>query len=360
MSNDYLDFEEQFHREGKKRKEREERKRISKKDRSKFKKTDQKKDIEAPTDPNLLRGRVLSIHGEIIKVTTKEKIFECCLKGTLKKEKKLLRNLVAVGDFVRFYPKENELSPIVHVDPRHSYLSRREHFKGKKEQLLAVNIDQVLIVVSVGIPPLKPALIDRYIIAAKKGNMAPLIIVNKSDLLTPKERPLLTQVQEIYKALHIPLLMTSVETGEGIETLKEAMREKTSLFSGQSGVGKSSLINKALGLEITVGDVIEKTKKGAHTTTSTTLIPIENGGFCVDSPGIKSFGMWELTAQEIESYFTEINERKIACKYPNCTHRHEPGCAVKEALEKGEISPLRYESYLALLDEIEGYEKEKY
>ena len=360
MSKDYLDYEENFHREGKKREERSERKRITKKDRSRFKKTDQKKEVEAPTDPNLHRGRVLSIRGKIIDVATDEKKYECSLKGSLKKEKQLMRNIVAVGDFVRFYPKEEEISPIVHVDPRHSFLSRREHFKGKKEQLLAVNIDQVLIIVSVGMPPLKPALIDRYIIAAKKGNMEPVIIINKLDLLTKEEETLLREVHATYKKLHIPILLTSAKTGDGMDKIKEQMKDKTSLFSGQSGVGKSSLINEALGLNITVGDVVEKTRKGTHTTTSTNLIPLEEGGFCVDTPGIKSFGMWQITAQEIESYFTEIYERKIACKFPNCTHQHEPGCAVKEAYEKGEISALRYHSYLALLDEIDTYDREKY
>ena len=360
MSKDYLEYEENYHREGKKREERSERKRITKKDRSRFKITDQKKETEAPTDPNLRRGRVLSIRGEIVDVATDEKHYECAIKGALKKEKQLIRNIVAVGDFVRFYLKEEEISTIVHVDPRHSYLSRREHFKGKKEQLLAVNIDQVLIIVSVGMPPLKPALIDRYIIAAKKGNMEPVIIINKLDLLTKEEESLLNEVQTTYKNLHITLLLTSVKTGAGIDKIEEQMQGKTSLFSGQSGVGKSSLINEALGLDITVGDVVEKTRKGSHTTTSTNLIPIEGGGFCVDTPGIKSFGMWQISAQEIEGYFTEINERKIACKFPNCSHQHEPGCAVKDAYEKGEISSLRYHSYLALLDEVETYDKEKY
>lgn len=355
MKDNHFDYEEEFHNRDKKY-FRKERKILSKKDRSKYKKTDlDKKKIEIPKGEHLKRGRVLTIMADGILVGCEKKIYLCSLRGSLKKENFRVKNLVAVGDFVLFEPYKGETGSIKHIEERQSVLSRAEQIHRRKEQLIAVNIDQVLITTSVVIPPLKPPLIDRYIIASLKGNMDPVIVINKIDLLktSSKEKDFFEKVVEIYTRLKIPIVAVSAETGEGIEILKKMMEGKSSVFSGQSGTGKTSLINLITGSSFLTSAAIEKTRKGAHTTTTTRLLPIENGGFCVDTPGIKSFGMWNLKQHEVAQYFVEITQHAAFCKYPNCTHIREPGCAVKKAVEKGEISLLRFDSYCALITNLD-------
>ncbi len=357
---DHFRFEEEFHDKDRKLFKKQ-RKELSRKDRSKYKKTDQeKKKQPAPLAEGLLRGRVLALTADGIIVDCDHKLFTCSLKGSLKKEITRLKNLIAVGDFVQFEPTLNQTGTIVSIEERYSILSRAEHLHQKKQQLIAVNIDQVLITVSVVIPPLKPHLIDRYIIAARKGNMQPIIIVNKIDLLTQpdenieskpltEEKKLFEELMDIYKQLQIPIVAVSIKTKEGLKELKALMQGKSSVFSGQSGVGKSSLINALTGSSLQIGDMIEKTKKGSHTTSTTHLLPLEGGGFCIDTPGIRSFGVWGLKKEEVQSYFSDIASFAMDCKYPDCLHLREPGCAVQKAVEKNMISHLRFESYCALM-----------
>lgn len=335
------------------------------KDRSKFKKTDQEKylkSIEKDKAAKLskqdwLEGRVLSIMPQGIMVNWKDETISCVLKGLLKKEKTHAKNLVAVGDFVLFEKTAEKEGIIGHIKPRHTILSRADNLSRRKEQLIAVNIDQVIITVSIVNPPLKSSIIDRYIIATRKGGMEPLIVINKIDLLDNKnfdpvllevEKELYEEAVRAYAAAGIPLIGVSNVCGDGIEALKEAMRDKSSVFSGQSGVGKSSLINTMTGLNLRTGEIVEKTKKGAHTTTTTQLIPLAFGGWCIDTPGIKSFGVWDLDREEVEGYFPEIHESGLNCKFADCTHTHEEQCAVQQELEEGKLSPMRYESYQAL------------
>ncbi len=358
-------MEEQFHSNDPKA-SRKERKRASSKDRSKFKKSDQDQ-LKKLSDQNktdefdhLKRGRVLAILPEGILVSCDQVEYICSLKGSLKQDKNRIKNLVAVGDFVRIEEKGGEQGCIAKVEERHSILSRADNLSRNKEQLIAVNIDQVLITASVVLPPLKPFLIDRYIIAAQKGNMEPVIIINKIDLLrsaSAQNDPALEQAVyeeflRVYRALDFKVIPISVETGEGVEELKAVMHGKTSVFSGQSGVGKSSLINLVTGTSLATGSVVERTRKGSHTTTTTHLIPLEEGGFCIDTPGIKSFGLWDLQANEVAAYFSEIFALSPECKYPDCAHLNEPGCAVKQAAVENRISPLRFASYCALMSSV--------
>lgn len=356
----FFEEEEEFTR-----KERKEARKIaSKRDRSKYKKTDvqQRKRLQKEISEKklakregLLRGRVLAISPEGISVQYHERVYLCVLRGILKKEITRAKNLVTVGDFVLFEPDAEEEGAIFHVEERASVLSRQEHLRRRQKQLIAANIDQVLITVSVVEPPLKPHLVDRYIIATRKGGMEPVIVVNKIDLLKKKseEASLFNHFLKTYQALGIPVIGLSAATGEGIDQLKIRMKGKASVFSGQSGVGKSSLINAVAGLGLPVGEVIKRTRKGAHTTTTTHLIPLPFGGWCIDTPGIRSFGVWDLKKEDLDAYFPEIKEWSHACKYPNCSHSHEPGCALKKAIEKGDISSLRFDSYLKLLQEID-------
>lgn len=354
---DHFNYEEEFHDKDRKLFKKQ-RKELTRKDRSKYKKTDHEKK-KAPTisTEGLLRARVLALTADGIIVDSGHQLFTCSLKGSLKKEITRLKNLIAVGDFVLFEPASNQMGTIVSIEERYSILSRAEHLHQKKQQLIAVNIDQVLITVSVVIPSLKPHLIDRYIIAARKGNMQPVIIVNKIDLLDEdpenktiaEEKKLFEELLHIYKELHIPIVGVSIKTKEGLEELKALMQGKSSVFSGQSGVGKSSLINALTGSALQIGEMIEKTKKGSHTTSATHLLPLEGGGFCIDTPGIRSFGVWGLKREEVQSYFSDIASFAGDCKYPDCLHLREPGCAVQKAVEKNMISHLRFESYCALM-----------
>jgi ribosome biogenesis GTPase len=326
-------------------------------DRSKYKKTDRDKLAQQPVkkslpaDASFPKGRVTSITPQGIHVAYEDKIIACTLPGAFKKDKNRIKNLITVGDIVHFELSSPQEGSIISIEERKSTLSRADHLSRRKEQLLAANIDQVLITVSVIAPPLKPAIIDRYIIAAEKGGMEPIIIVNKIDLLqkgSPEEQTY-QLLLSTYQALNIPILPLSAATGEGLDALREVMKDKSSVFSGQSGTGKSSLINAMTQLNLATADLTTKTNKGSHTTTTARLLPLPFGGWCIDTPGIRSFGLWRLDKDEVEGYFPEILKHSLECKYPSCLHLNEPGCAVRKAVEEGAVSPLRYESYQKLI-----------
>ncbi len=357
------------------KKGKQDRKFAESRDRSKFKKTDRDKNlreqemrdkIKLENEEGFLRGRVMTIASEGMMVDCRGETFTCMLRGSLKQEKTLAKNLVTVGDYVLFEKLSPTDGAITYVEPRKSTLSRADNLSQRKEQLIAANIDQVLITTSVMNPPLKPPLIDRYIIATDKGGMSPVIVINKIDLLKnpppgedpsfiEEEQALYPEFLKAYEIAKIPLIAVSTVTGEGLDALRAVMKDKSSVFSGQSGVGKSSLINAVSGLNLKVGETVDKTRKGSHTTSTANLLPLPFGGWCVDTPGIKSFGVWDLQKDEIQTYFEEIQEKSSECKFPNCTHLHEPGCAVEKAVKEGKISLMRYSSYLTLL---EGMDKD--
>ncbi len=358
MKEDYLDYEERFHTRGK-REGRKERRQTQAKDRSKYKKTDQDKEAKKVfLKDGDRRGRVLKISPDVITVTFENETFDCTLKGALKKEKTKQKNLIAVGDWVYF-----DLSnAIFHVEERTSFLRRAENLSRRKHQLIAANIDQVFIVTSLVSPKFKPLLIDRYILSAKEGNMDPIIVINKFDLLKAPpenvngdevraEHLIFKEFLEAYKPLDIPIVVLSVATGENLRELKALMENKTSVFSGQSGVGKTSLINAIFGSDLPIGPIALKTNKGSHTTTNAELVPLENGAFCIDTPGIKSFGLWQNDPAAILEIFPDFVPFAKECKFKTCTHIHEPDCGVKKALEEKKLAPLRYASYLTLLED---------
>lgn len=347
----HFDHEEEFHSRDRKE-SRKIRKQAQKLDRSKYKKTDQKKEIakERPEDAHL--GRVLRVTGEGSWVEFENQEFLCSIKGFLKKEKTRAKNLVAVGDFVLFQKTSEKEGAILQIEPRKSLLSRRD-ISGKKEQLIAVNIDYAIISASVVEPTLKPALIDRYLIAAEKGNLKPIIVINKIDLLkhSPQEKKLYKEFLKAYEPLGYPIFSLSVEKKKGLKEFKEKILGKTCVFSGQSGVGKSSLLNALFKLKLKTGELTQKTAKGAHTTTRAELISLPGGGYCVDTPGIRSFGIWDLSIEEVKEHFQDIAQFGMHCKFPDCTHQNEPECKVQEAIEEEKIPRLRSESYFSLLEE---------
>lgn len=348
---DHFDIEEEFHSRDRKA-SRKERKEAQKRDRSHAKKTDVEKILHVePEGVEGRVGRVLKMTSGIVTVDLGGEIRCCGLRGTLKQAKRDEKNIVTVGDFV-LVDKEDQ---IIHVKERTSFLSRKDNLRRRKQQIIAANIDQVLITTSIQDPYIKPSLIDRYIISTIKGNMKPVIVVNKIDLSL--EDPLLKELENTYSSLGIPFVKVSATTKEGLDELFKIMEGKSSVFSGQSGVGKTSLINEITGEDYRVGEIVEKTKKGAHTTTNAELIRLDNNTFCVDTPGIKSFSLWDITSSDLLSYFHDLQEYAEDCKFVNCTHVHEPGCAVKEALESGELSKLRYDSYITIRENTDEDQK---
>lgn len=357
---------------GKRRKElKTERKIASATDRSKHKLTDRNKQKELLTRPKEVdskRGRVIGLCNPGWEVALEAgdtdpggtdvgsvpATYRCTLRGTLKQEKGRAKNLVAVGDLVWIVTQSSNEGVIVSIEPRTTYLTRADNLSQRKQQIIATNVDQILITTSVVCPRLKPPLVDRYIIAAQQGQMEPLVVINKIDLLDedPAERELYEEFVQAYTQAGIVLLPVSTVTQEGIEALREAVRGRTCVFAGQSGVGKSSLINLLTGMALPIGKTVRKTRKGSHTTTQAELIPLPGGGWCVDTPGMQSFGIWELKQEDVEAYFPDIFTIGHQCKYADCSHTGEPDCAVWKALESGEIPPIRFDSYCALIGSI--------
>ena len=320
---DHLFIEEKEHDKNKKA-HRQERRRKEEKDRSKYKKTDVDK-IVPSQEKEGHKGRHLQINPEGIVCQIDQKCVLCSLKGSLKKEKRLSKSLIAVGDEV-IIAEEGNSWQVIQILPRKTVLSRADNLSRKKEQVIAANIDQVFITASILEPVFKPFLIDRYLIAAYKGNLDPII----------------------------PIIYFSLKNGTGLDSLKKYAEGKTSVFSGQSGVGKSSIINLITDAEQLTAPVVSKTTKGSHTTTQAIMLHLKDlEGYCVDTPGIRSFGLWEINAHDVGRYFKEIDEASGLCKYPDCHHISEPDCNVKKLCEEGLINPLRFESYLSLMAQVD-------
>jgi ribosome biogenesis GTPase len=232
---------------------------------------------------------------------------------------------------------------IERVEPRHGVLTRSSR---RREHVLVANVDQVAIVVSLVEPDLKPHLIDRYLAAAEQGGLAPLLCLNKADLA---DVVALQPLVGSFSQLGIPTLLTSARTGLGVDRLREHLRGRATVFSGQSGVGKSSLLNAIQpDLALRVREVSETTQKGRHTTTTAELIKLEFGGWVVDTPGLRQLQLWDTRPEEVEGFFPEFRPFVALCAFPDCTHRHEARCAVKRAVARNQISDRRYHSYLGL------------
>jgi len=249
---------------------------------------------------------------------------------------------VATGDRVRFSPDRRRVEEVL---PRRTVLSRSDPHNQRIERVIAVNIDVVVNVVSLKNPPLRPGLIDRYLIAIGKSGAEAWVCVNKIDLLGCADEfaPLAP-----YESLGIPVIRCSATTGEGIEQLSDALAGKLCVFAGHSGVGKSSLLNALdSGLTLDTSAVSSGNQRGRHTTTSSALYHLPNGAMIIDTPGIREFGLWNISSADVRSYYREFEGR--ACTFGDCSHTHEPDCGVKAAVEAGEIARARYEGYLRIL-----------
>ena len=295
-------------------------------------------------------GRVISVHGldSFVRVADGT-IYRCTVRGVLKSLATDLQHVVVAGDHVAIQVggagHDDEQAVIVRVDARRNQISRTSR---KRQQVLVSNIDFVCIVASAAEPLLKPNLIDRYLISAEKANIDPIIVINKADLVDVAD---LQPVIGVWAQMGYPVLLTSTETGLGVERLKRIVSGRDSVVTGQSGVGKSSLLNVIEpGLQLRVGTVSDENQKGRHTTTAAKLIPLENGGHLIDTPGIRQFQLWDVIPEEVAGYFRDLRPFINGCRFPDCTHTHEDDCAVKWTVADGKLDVRRYESYIQIKD----------
>ncbi|MBI1918552.1 MAG: ribosome small subunit-dependent GTPase A [Planctomycetes bacterium] len=297
-------------------------------------------------DPHeCLEGRVLRVQrlGCVVS-TTDGRQFRCVVRQLLRSLSTDGRHIVAPGDRVWIKPALNDEGFIERIEPRHGVLSRAS--KGRAHVMVS-NVDQVVFVLSLVEPDLKPHLIDRFLASADQGGIAPLLCFNKVDLVDPVHYQSLVG---LYSQLDIPVLFTSAATGLGVDRLRERLRGRQTVISGQSGVGKSSLLNAIqpeLGLR--VREVSDVNQKGRHTTTTAELIKLDVGGWVVDTPGLRQFSLWDLLPEEIEGFFPEFRPFVPLCAFPDCTHTHEERCAIKRAVYRRQVSASRYTSYLGMI-----------
>ena len=335
----------------------------------------------------MVYGETEEMQGIVIKaqsgryfVQSGDKIAECTLRGKVKREfqsedgKNIYKDPVAVGDNVIITVAESDKGAIERVLPRKSKLSRIApgsyvklratqvrvprrvrspgglHKTTPLEQIIVANADYLLIVLSTKEPRFNLHLLDRFLVVSEAGNLEPIICINKMDLLNAAETRELHENTLIYGKIGYKTLYTSAVTGEGVQELIDLIRDKLTALAGPSGTGKSTLLNQIQpGLQIRTGGISDKTSKGKHTTTNVELHPLDFGGFVVDTPGVRELGIWDIWKDEMHNFFPDISPYVVSCRFSNCSHTNEQGCAVREAVNQGKIARSRYESYMRLL-----------
>lgn len=293
-----------------------------------------------------LRGLIISSQSGFYTVNTEKGPVVSHLRGRLKKGRRM-GDIVAVGDEVEVSLQDDGTGMIEAVEPRRRMLSRLAPTpRGEYQQIIIANPDQAVFVFSCANPAPRLGMLDRFLVIAEKQEIPVLIVANKVDLVGE------TAARDIfghYEPLNYPVVYTSVKLKLGIQRLHEQLKGKISVMAGPSGVGKSSLLNAIQpGLGLSVREVSEATQKGRHTTVVRQLFPLQEGGYVADTPGLKALALWDIEAEELDAYFPELRYLVAQCQFSNCTHLHEPGCAVQEAVEKGEIAVERYQSYLRM------------
>lgn len=280
-------------------------------------------------------------------------IVNCKMRGVLRLKGMRCTNPVAVGDIVQVEDKGGDAPVVGAIEPRRNYIIRRASNLSKEFQIIAANLDQAVLVVTLTNPVTSTTFIDRFLATAEAYQVPAVLTFNKIDLLTTdKLRQQLDDLQALYQSIGYPVIAMSAATGLGADELKAQLKGKMSLLSGNSGVGKSSIINLLIpDAHVKVGDVSQTHHKGMHTTTFSELLDLPDGGAIIDTPGVKAFGTIDFERAQVAHYFPEIFNISCGCRFNNCTHTHEPGCAVLNAVEQGEISHSRFVSYLSILDE---------
>jgi len=314
-----------------------------------------------------LEGLVVKQQSGFFTVETAQGQFVCQVRGRLKeeasrrvrKEEDEPGDLCTIGDRVTITPMPDGAGVIERVHPRSRVLSRADHAGGRatdqqgREQVLIANADQAVFIFAAAEPAPNPRALDRLIVVAEKGRIPYIrIVCNKIDLLPSPDEA--RAIFDLYERLGYPVLYTSARTGQGVDALRTLLTGHISVLAGPSGVGKTSLLNAIQpGLGLRVSEVSRATTKGRHTTVHRELFRLDGGGYVADTPGLRAIGIWDVEPGELEAYFVDIAPYVADCKFPDCTHTHEPGCAVRAAVRRGEIAVQRYHSFLRLRREIE-------
>ena len=313
-----------------------------------------------PFTPLLSLLLILTMYGLVIKntgswytVKTDEgAIIESKIKGNFRLKGIRSTNPVAVGDRVELILNQEGTAFISAIEDRRNYIIRKSSNLSKQSHILAANIDQALLLVTVNRPQTSTTFIDRFLASAEAYRIPVVLLFNKIDLLDASERRYQELLSRLYTTIGYRCLALSAQTGEGIEPLRELLMGQISLLSGNSGVGKSTLINRLLpDAHLRTAEISDAHNAGMHTTTFSEMLPLPEGGYVIDTPGIKGFGTFDIEREELGSYFKEIFRLSKDCRFNNCTHTHEPGCAVLQALQNHFVAESRYQSYLNMLED---------
>ena len=302
-----------------------------------------------------MKGLVIRNTGSWYQVKTDEGTFvECKVKGNFRLKGIRSTNPVAVGDRVQIVLNAEGTGFITEIEDRTNYIIRKASNLSKQSHILAANLDQAMLVVTVNYPETSTTFIDRFLASAEAYRVPVTLVFNKVDAYNEDETRYLDGLINLYEYIGYPCIKVSAVEGTGVDQVREQLEGKITLFSGNSGVGKSTLIGAILpDLEIKTGEISAYHNKGMHTTTFSEMFPIGDSGYIIDTPGIKGFGTFDMEVEEVGHYFPEIFKFSADCKYGNCTHRNEPGCAVRKAVEEHFISESRYTSYLSMLEDKE-------
>jgi ribosome biogenesis GTPase len=308
-----------------------------------------------------MRGIVVKSTGSWYQVKTQEGDFiKCRIKGKFRLEGIKHTNPIAVGDFVEYETEDNnqQNTAVIHkIHDRKNYIIRKSSNLSKQTHIIASNIDQALLVAALVQPQTSLGFIDRFIMTAEAYHIPTIIIFNKADLYDGPLEEILQETMSIYMNIGYTCIETSVVSGKNTDKLKSTLKDKTTLVAGHSGVGKSSLLNHiSPGLNLKTGDISNFSQKGIHTTTFAEMFDLSFGGSIIDTPGIKEFGIVDFNESEISHYFKEMRPYLTQCRFNNCKHLNEPGCAVKEAVKNGSIRQERYDSYMNILTKKDYYE----
>ena len=281
------------------------------------------------------------------------RLLDCKVKGNFRLRGIRSTNPVAVGDRVMVVPNQEGTAFITEIENRRNYIIRKSINLSKQSHIIAANVDQALLVVTVTSPQTSTTFIDRFLASAEAYRVPVVLVFNKTDLLDADAQHYQQMLITLYETVGYECRPISAETGDGVEDLRPLLEGKITLLSGNSGVGKSTLINRLVpGANLRTAEISDAHQTGQHTTTFSEMIPI-NGGWLIDTPGIKGFGTFDMEPEELTGYFREIFRFSKDCRFSNCTHTHEPGCAVLQALENHYIAQSRYQSYLSMLDDKE-------
>lgn len=281
------------------------------------------------------------------------RLLDCKVKGNFRLRGIRSTNPVAVGDRVMVVPNQEGTAFITEIEDRRNYIIRKSINLSKQSHIIAANVDQALLVVTVTSPQTSTTFIDRFLASAEAYRVPVVLVFNKTDLLDADALHYQQMLITLYETVGYECRPISAETGDGVEDLRPLLEGKITLLSGNSGVGKSTLINRLVpGANLRTAEISDAHQTGQHTTTFSEMIPI-NGGWVIDTPGIKGFGTFDMEPEELTGYFREIFRFSKDCRFSNCTHTHEPGCAVLQALENHYIAQSRYQSYLSMLDDKE-------